>query len=97
MLIAGVLEDDMLTVRLPAGVGILLPTDPTERFRSELSVGASYTTKRKVTFNLEFWLNQTGFTQSDWNHWFALAGKRTASSQLRAPFCFIPSSPHDQV
>jgi hypothetical protein len=95
-LIVDALQYGRMTGTLPAGIGTLLPTDPTKRFLSELSVGASYTTDTKVTFNLEFWLNQTGFTRSDWNNWFALGGNRALSPQIRGALWFIRNYALDQ-
>jgi hypothetical protein len=95
-LIVDALRYGRMTGTLPAGVGTLLPTDPTERFRSELSVGISYTTDRKVTFNLEYWLNQTGFARSDWNNWFALGGKGAVSAETHGALWFIRNYALDQ-
>jgi hypothetical protein len=95
-LIVDALQYGHMTGTLPPGISTLLPTDPTRRFLSELSVGASYTTESKVTFNLEFWLNQTGLTRSDWNNWFALGGNRAVSAQDRGALWFLRTYALDQ-
>jgi hypothetical protein len=95
-LIVDALQYGHTTGTLPAGTGTLLPTDSTRRFLNELSVGVSYTTERKVTFNLEYWLNQTGFTRSDWNNWFALGGNGAVSAQARGALWFLRAYALDQ-
>lgn len=85
-----------MTGTLPAGIGTLLSTDPAKRFLSELSVGASYTTERKVTFSVEFWLNQTGFSRSDWNNWFTLGANRALSPQIRGALWYLRDYALDQ-
>ena len=60
-----------------------------ERFRSQVAVGASYTTENKITFNLEYHYNGAGFSRADWNRWFALGEGRAASSPIAKQLWFI--------
>jgi len=53
------------------------------RFRSQLALGASYTTESKLTLNLEYHYNEAGFSRSDWDRWFAL-GDASASLSPRS-------------
>jgi len=72
------------TGTLPAGAPSVLPLDPQQHFRNELAAGASYTTtETKITFNLEYHLNEAAFSRKDWNNWFlAGIGTRRAAGQL---------------
>lgn len=70
------LVDDALrygrdTGTLPAHAPGVIPESSHESFQNELAIGASYTTESRITFNLEYHLNQAGFTQADWRNWFA--------------------------
>ena len=40
-------------------------------FSNQLSVGASYTSETKITYNLEYHFDQASFTSADWRRWFA--------------------------
>lgn len=53
-----------------------------DRFRSQVAVGASYTTESKITFNLEYHYNGAGFSRSDWDRWFAAGEGRPDSSPI---------------
>jgi hypothetical protein len=64
--------------------GTLPPTAPapfavnSERgFRSDASLGFSYTTTSKVTFNVEYQFHEAGFSSADWRGWLAV-GPRPA-------------------
>src|SRR5262249_30565295 len=46
---------------LPAGAPIALPDDSASTFRQDLSVGGSFSTKPKLTLNVEYHLHQAGF------------------------------------
>jgi hypothetical protein len=59
------------TGTVPANAPSVIPETSHESFQNELSIGASYTTETRITFNLEYHLNQAGFTQADWGNWFA--------------------------
>ena len=52
------------------------------RFRNQVAVGASYTTESKITFNLEYHYNEAGFSQADWDRWFAAGAGRPPSSPI---------------
>jgi hypothetical protein len=60
------------TGTFPVAAPSVLPHDPTAHFRNDLSVGASYTSAAKITFNIEYHYHEAGFSTTDWNHWFAI-------------------------
>jgi hypothetical protein len=78
-LIAEALDFGRATGALPAGAPDLPAPAPAASLKNELAVGASYTTAGRITWNLEYHLNQAGFTSRDWNRWFAIG------SDSRAP------------
>jgi hypothetical protein len=67
-----------------------------KRFRSQLALGASYTTETKITFNLEYHYNQAGFSRADWDRWFALGEGRDASSPIARTLWLIRSYAADR-
>lgn len=71
-LIAEALDFGRATGALPAGVPDEPPPSPGSSLKNELAVGASYTTSNRITWNLEYHLNQAGFTSRDWNRWFEI-------------------------
>ena len=74
------------TGALPSAVPILLQGGRGEKFQQDLTLGASYTTESRITFNLEYHYHQAGMSKSDWRNWFdvgrANAGSRAAVGQL---------------
>ena len=66
------------TGTLPAGAAPPIPTATHSTFKSELALGVSYTTETDITFNVEYLLNQAGFSRTDWSNWFT-AGSRAGS------------------
>lgn len=84
------------TGSLPASVAALLPNDPSARFMNDLSVGASYATENRMTFNLEYHFHQAGFTGSDWTNWFAASARRGSNSGVNAAMWYIRSYAADQ-
>ena len=62
-----------LTGSLPAAAPSVLPDNRNQYFRNDLSIGASYATETRVTFNLEYHYHEAGFTGADWHNWFARA------------------------
>ena len=60
-----------------------------ERFRSQVAIGASYTTESKITFNLEYHYNGAGFSHDDWRHWFAAGEGRQASSPIARQLWYV--------
>lgn len=69
-LIAEALDFGRATGALPAAAPAEPPPAPGKSLENELAVGASYTTSNRVTWNLEYHLNQAGFSSRDWNRWF---------------------------
>jgi hypothetical protein len=72
------------TGSLPLTAPSILPETSRTTFQNDLSVGASYTTEDKITFNLEYHLHEAGFTRADWRNWFARghAGNPATAAQL---------------
>ncbi|MBI3675356.1 MAG: hypothetical protein HY243_01910 [Proteobacteria bacterium] len=82
------------TGTIPALAPQLFATDPARFFRNDLSLGASYTTDSKITFNLEYHFHQAGFSASDWRDWFAVGALRVAP--LDAELWYIRGYAADQ-
>jgi hypothetical protein len=73
-----------------------LPEDPARHFQSQLSVGGSYTTESKITFNLEYHFNQAGFSRRDWTNWFGAGSAPTASAAITRQLWYIRSYAAEQ-
>jgi hypothetical protein len=68
--------------------------DGRQSFQHDLSIGGSYTTANKISFNLEYHFHQAGFSRQDWNNWFtADSGKSNAAA---AELWFIRSYAQEQ-
>jgi hypothetical protein len=84
---AGVIDDALAYGRdtrvLPVGARSPLPDDSVSTFREDLSVGGSFSTKPKLTLNVEYHFHQAGFDKRDWERWFT-AGETTTSASLTA-------------
>jgi hypothetical protein len=59
------------TGTFPPSAPVAISQGGDKRFRSQLAVGASYTTESKLTLNLEYHYNEAGFSRQDWDRWFA--------------------------
>ncbi len=57
---------------LPAGTSNPLETGAGRRFRSDLDIGASWTSAAKVTVNLEYLYHEGGFSRQTWGRWFTV-------------------------
>jgi hypothetical protein len=95
-LIAEALSYGRRTGTLPAAAPSPIPGDPATRFQNQLSVGGSYTTESKITFNLEYHFNQAGFSRRDWNHWFGAGSSSTASAGIIKELWYIRSYAAEQ-
>jgi len=84
------------TGTLPLSAPSPLSDDPRSRFQNDLSLGASYATRNKITFNLEYHLHEAGFTRQDWNHWSAAGQGTTDSSPAARALWYIRSYALDQ-
>jgi hypothetical protein len=88
--------DDALTYGrdarvLPVGAPSVLPDDSASTFREDLSVGASFSTKPKLTLNVEYHLHQAGFDKRDWERWFTAGEGATSASLAARELWFIRS------
>jgi hypothetical protein len=63
--------------------------DAASRIRSDLSLGASYTTDFKVTLNLEYHFSQASFSRRDWSRWFDIGSAYAAQSTVPAELWYI--------
>ena len=95
-LIADAFHYGQTTGSLPSSVTALLPNNPDARFMNDLSVGASYATDTRMTFNLEYHFHQAGFSADDWNAWFAAATRRHGIPGANGALWYIRSYAQDQ-
>ncbi len=91
---AGVIDEALAYGRdtrvLPVGAPSVLPDDSALTFRQDLAVGGSFSTKPKLTLNVEYHFHQAGFDKRDWERWFT-AGERTTSPLAPRALWFIRS------
>lgn len=84
---AGEIDDALAYGRatrvLPVDTLNPLPGDSRSEFREDLSAGASFSTKAKLTLNVEYHFHQAGLGKADWERWFT-TGKGTANASLAA-------------
>jgi hypothetical protein len=85
-----------MTGTLPAAVATLLPNSTASRFMNDLSVGASYATDNRMTFNLEYHLHEAGLTSRDWSNWFDTSMTRGFIPGVNAALWYLRSYAQDQ-
>jgi len=85
-----------LTGTLPPTAPSAIPEDPARHFQTQLSIGGSYTTESKITFNLEYHFNQAGFSRRDWTNWFGVGSAPTASAAITRQLWYIRSYAAEQ-
>ena len=95
-LIAEAFDFGRVTGALPAGVPDEPPPSQGSSLKNELAVGASYTTASRVTWNLEYHLNQAGFTSPDWSRWFAMGSAAVVPPTLANELWYIRGYALDQ-
>lgn len=95
-LISEALDFGRATGALPADTPDEPPPSPDRSLRNELAVGVSYTTPGRVTWNLEYHLNQAGLTSQDWRRWFAIGGASAAPAALTNELWYIRGYAQDQ-
>jgi len=90
---AGVIDDAVTYGRqtrvLPIGAPSALPDDSAVTFQQDLSVGGSFSTKPKLTINVEYHLHQAGFARQDWKNWFSAGQATTSTSPTAKELWFI--------
>ena len=96
-LIAQAVDFGRATGALPAGAPAEPPPAPDSSLKNELAAGVSYTTPGRVTWNLEYHLNQAGFTAEDWSRWFAAGSARAASPAVSNELWYIRGYALDQL
>lgn len=95
-LITEALDYGKATGSVPPASPSVLPTAANRTFKSKFSVGASYTTEDNITFNLEYHVNQGGFSAADWGNWFALGQGAAPNSPIANELWYIRSYAQDQ-
>jgi hypothetical protein len=95
-LIAEALDFGRATGALPPGAPYGTPPSSGASLKNELAVGATYTTASRLTWNLEYHLNQGGFTSQDWSHWFAIGSDPTAPPEVADELWYIRGYALDQ-
>lgn len=95
-LIADALDFGRATGSLPADAPDEPPSSQGKSLKTELAVGASYTTTGRVTWNLEYHLDQAGFTSQDWNRWFAIGGSSGAPPAVTDELWYVRGYALDQ-
>jgi hypothetical protein len=81
-LIADAIAFGQATGTVPPFAPVLPPTSTSRAFRSDLAVGASWTSAAKFTLNLEYHFHQAGFSGADWRNWFDTAAADPPASPL---------------
>jgi hypothetical protein len=84
------------TGTLPANGPTAIPDNANVHLQNDLSVGASYTTTNKITFNLEYHLHQAGFSRQDWNNWFNIGRGQASTSLITKELWYIRAYALDQ-
>jgi hypothetical protein len=84
------------TGTLPPTAQNPIPEDHARHFQTQLSLGGSYTTESKITFNLEYHFNQAGFSRRDWANWFRVGSAPTASAAITRQLWYIRSYAAEQ-
>lgn len=84
------------TGTLPANAPSAIPDGTNVHFENDLSLGASYTTTSKITFNFEYHLHQAGFSRQDWNNWFNTGRGQTSMSLIARELWYIRAYALDQ-
>jgi hypothetical protein len=84
------------TGTLPANAPSAIPDDANVHLQNDLSIGASYTTTKKITFNLEYHLHQAGFSRQDWNNWFNIGRGQPSTSLIAKELWYIRAYALDQ-
>ncbi len=95
-LITAALDYGKATGSLPPASPSVLPTTGNKTFKSEFSVGAAYTTEDNLTFNLEYHVNQGGFSAADWDNWFGRGQGTAVGSPTADELWYIRSYAQDQ-
>lgn len=95
-LITEALDFGKATGSIPPASPSVLPTAANKTFKSRFSVGASYTTENNITFNLEYHVNQAGFSAADWDNWFAVGQGAAPNSPKANELWYIRGYAQDQ-
>jgi len=95
-LITEALDYGRETGSLPAAAPDPVPATANKTFKSEFALGASYTTADDVTFNVEYLVNQAGFSRTDWNDWFAAGTEPNPPPGLIDELWYIRAYARDQ-
>jgi hypothetical protein len=95
-LITEALDYGKATGSIPPTSPSVMPTTADKTFKSKFSAGASYTTENNITFNLEYHVNQAGFSAADWSNWFAVGQNAAPNSPVANELWYIRGYAQDQ-
>jgi hypothetical protein len=95
-LIADAFHYGQSTGTLPSSITTILPNNSSSSFMNDLSIGVSYATENRMTFNLEYHLHQAGFTSRDWSNWFNTSAQKGGSPGVNAALWYLRSYAQDQ-
>src|SRR5262249_405807 len=77
------------TGTLPANAPTLPPTDSAEKFRSDVAVGASWTSESKLTLNIEYHYSQAAFSEQDWKNWFDIGAANANRAAVTGELWYV--------
>ena len=95
-LIADAFRYGQMTGTLPASSTGLLPNDASARFMNDLSIGASYTTESKITFNVEYHFHEAGLSSRDWSNWFNTSAALGVHPGVNSALWYLRNYAQDQ-
>lgn len=73
-----------------------IPQNGTRAFMNDMAIGASYSSKLGITFNLEYHYHQAGFSGADWRNWFAIGTANATDPAITGTLWFIRGYAADQ-
>jgi len=76
--------------RLAPPLAIAFGPDQGASFKSKATIGASFTSASNIVTSVEYHYNGSGFDQSDWDQYFALANAHTADPAVSGQLASIP-------
>lgn len=95
-LIAQAVAYGMRTGTLPAESPLLPPASAANAFRSDLAVGASWTSAAKVTLNLEYHYHQAGLSPQQERDWFTIGASQPNVLPVAGELWYIRAFAGDQ-
>ncbi|MGO9992573.1 MAG: hypothetical protein ACLPTF_08665 [Steroidobacteraceae bacterium] len=84
------------TGTLPADTPLLPPADAADAFRSDLALGASWSSASKVTFNIEYHYHQAGLSRQEERDWFTIGTAQRNLLPVIGELWYIRAFANDQ-